>query len=183
MQLKELDKKSLIALKDKIEDLKCRVKEVSTVTAKSGVPLEELLELSPSYKDVWDDTYSESKAQAMEMLNERGESNQNVSGKRLTYSPILESGKTYEQAGEGIIGLFALKIMDGEGLFEFETKWHGGSTTHCTFTAIPEERYVLFDRGLIIPKNAWFEVKEIEGHIGYVLAMSAFLHYEIKEVE
>ena len=182
MQLNELDKKTLIDLKDEIADLEARVKELSAIRVKQDVPLEILLGQS-SYKDVWDDTYSESEAQAIDILEERGKKTSYVEGERLTYSSILESGKTYEQTGDGIIGLFALKIMDGKGVFKLVTKWHELSTTHCTFTAIPEEKYVLFERGLIAPENALFEVKEIEGHIRYVLAMSTFLNPEIEEVK
>jgi hypothetical protein len=183
MQLNELDKKTLIELKDSIADIERRVEEVATIRVKADTPLEVLLEQT-SYKRVWDKTYREAQLQAEAMLIEKDKNCEILvlEEKRLTYSSILESGKTYEQAGEGIIGLFALKIMDGKGLFEFVTKWHGVSTTHCTFTAIPEEKYVLFGRGLIASKNALFEVKEIEGHIQYVLAMSAFLDYKIEEV-
>jgi hypothetical protein len=182
MQLNELDKKSLIELKDEIADLEARVKELSAIRVKQDVPLEVLLEQS-SYKDVWDETYAETEAQAKDLLESKDKNDEDLEGERLTYSPILESGKTYEQVGEGFIGLFALKIMDGKGLFKFETKWFEQSRTHYTFTAIPEEKYVLFERGLIIPMDARFEVKEIEGHIRYVLAMSTFLNPEIKEVK
>ena len=181
MQLNELDKKSLIELKDEIADIEARVKELSAIRVKQDVPLEVLLEQS-SYKDVWDDTYREGEAQARELLTERDEETSYVEGERLTYSAILESGKTYEQVGEGFIGLFALKIMDGKGFFKFGTKWHDQSRTHYTFTAIRGERYVLFNMGLVIPNDTRFEVKEIEGHIRYVLAMSTFLNPVIKEV-
>ena len=183
MQLSELDKKTLIALKDEIADLEARVKELSAIRVKQDVPLEVLLEQSPYYKGVWDETYQETHDQAKDLLGVKGKNDQVLEGERLTYSAILESGKTYGQLGEGLIGLFALKIMDGKGVFELVTIWHGQSIAHYTFTAIPEERYVLFERGLIVPKDAWFEVKELEGHIRYILAMSTFLDYEIKEVK
>lgn len=179
MQLNELDKKSLIELKDEIADLEARVKELSAIRVKQDVPLEVLLEQS-SYKDVWAETYEEAEAQAKDLLGERGEATEFLEGERLTYSAILESGKRYEQVGDGFIGLFALKIMDGTGVFDFMI--HFMKESCFTFTAIPEERYVLLGRGLIIAKDDWFEVKELEGHIRYVLAMSTFLNPEIKEV-
>lgn len=179
MQLNELDKKMLIELKDEIADLEQRVKELSAISVKPDVPLEVLLEQS-SYKDVWNDTYDEAEAQAKDLLESKDKNDEVLEEKRLTYSAILESGKRYEEVGDGFIGLFALKIMDGTGVFDFMIPYMKES--FFTFTAISGEKYVLLGRGLIISKDDWFEVKEIEGRIRYVLAMSTFLNPVIKEV-
>jgi hypothetical protein len=173
MQLNELDKKSLIELKDEIADLEARVKELSAIRAKHDVPLEVLLECT-SFKEVRDNTFDEGRAQAMEFLGP------NLDEERFTYSPLLESGKKYYVQPRGVIGIFALKIFDGEGLFEFIG--HGAKMPYFTFTAIPGEKYVLPFRGLILLDDSIFEVKELEGHIRYVLAMSTFGKAEIKEV-
>jgi len=180
MQLNNLDKKSLIELKDEIADLERRVKEISALRVKQDVPLEVLLEQS-AYKEVWDDTYAEAEAQARALISERDPKPRWVEGERLTYSAIFESGKRYEQVGDGIIGLFALKIVDGRGVFNFMVPYM--KRPFFTFTAIQEEKYVLLERGFLFHLEAWFDVKAIEGHVRYVLAMSTFLTPEIEEVK
>ena len=175
MQLNELDKKSLIELKDEIADLEARVDEIHAIRAKHDVPLELLLE-GTSFKEVWDDTFYEGRAQAMEFLGP------NLDEERFTYSPLLESGKKYCVQPRGVIGIFALKIFDGEGLFEFVGIQEKSETSYYVFTAIPSEKYVLPFHGLILLDDSIFEVKELEGRIRCVLAMSTFGRPKIKEV-
>ena len=179
MELNELDKKTLIELKDEIADLERRVEEVSTIRMKADTPLEVLLEQS-SYKDVWNDTYAQIEEQA-KIIVEGGDQSAYLEGERLTYSTILESGKRYEQVGNGIIGLFALKIMDGIGVFNFKVPVM--EKPFFTFTVIPGEKYVLLTRGILFAQKARFEVKAIEGHVRYILAMSTFLNPKIEEVK
>ena len=180
MQLNNLDKKSLIELKEEIADLERRVKEISTLRVKQNVPLEVLLEQSV-YKEVWDDTFAEAEAQARALISERDPKPRWVEGERLTYSAILENGKRYEQVGDGIIGLFALKIVDGMGVFDFMVSFM--ERPFFTFTAIQEEKYFLLPRGILFHPKTWFEVKAIEGHVRYILAMSTFLNPKLKEVK
>jgi hypothetical protein len=185
MQLNNLDKKSFIELKDEIADLERRVEEVATIRVKADTPLEVLLEQS-SYKEVWDETYLEAHDQAMDSLPESKQmspftKSRYLKEERLTYSTILESGKRYEQVGDGIVGLFALKIMDGAGLFDFMVVH--SIRPFFTFTVIPGEKYVLLSRGVIFPHGGEFAVKEIEGHIRYVCVMSTFLNPKIVEVK
>ena len=178
MQLNELDKKAIIELKDEIAALEQRAKEVATIRA--DTPLEVILEQT-SYKDIWDDGYTEGEAQVREILVEQDRDGAPLEGKKLVYSQVLESGKRYIMKG-GVISIIGLKIMEGEGLFEFSFLRNGQPRTLWTFTAVPAERYVLFNLAVIFLGDAWFEVKAIEGHIRFVCAMSTFLQPEIEEV-
>ena len=158
----------------RLDAIEKAVDEIYAVRTKQDVPLEVLLNEEP-FITVHNETFDEGHIQATEGFNSC------FAEEKLTYSQPLESGKQY-YLDRGLIGVVALKILEGEGVFKLCYSSNGECTTELPFTVVHSEKYVLFQRGMIVREDVFWEVKEEEGNVRYMLAMSSFGHTTIKEV-
>ena len=96
----------------RLDAIEKAVDGIYAVRTKHDVPLEVLLNEEP-FRSVHKDTFDEGRIDAAECLVP------NFAEEKLTYSQSLESGKQY-YLDRGLIGVVALKILEGEGVFKFE---------------------------------------------------------------
>ncbi len=127
--------------------------------------------------EVWGDGYGEGKAQAIEILIEHDKEGDPLEGKPLVYSQVLESGKEYEVKG-GVLSIVALRSVGGTGVFDVLVS----NRVSIGTLAVAPGKYILLQKALVFPCEGRFELKDIEGHISYVLAMATFLNPIIEEV-
>lgn len=174
MQLNELDKKKIIGLKESIDELECRVNKLSVIKLDNDLPLEIILREHPYYKDVLAEGYNEGEHQTRQLQGDES----CFPSMMLDYSHVLESGKTYT-VPKGIVVPYALKIIEGTGVFDL---WLNDNIVF-SFSVLEGDKYVLFPLAFIGYYRATWCVKEQEGHIRYVCAMSTFSNAKIEEVK
>lgn len=173
MQLNELDKKRIIELKDSIDELECRVNELSVMQLDNDLPLEIILREHPYYKDMMANGYMVGERQTRELQGDRA----CFPSRMLDYSKVLESGRFYT-AVTGTVIPYAMKIIEGAGFFNLRLC----GDTLFSFSVLEGDKYVLFPQFFISWRRTSWCVKEQEGHIRYVCAMSTFSNAKIEEV-
>jgi hypothetical protein len=174
MQLKELDKKAILDLKDRINELEGVVSDLSVIRQKYDLPLEIILREHPYYKDMMAYGYEVGERITRRLWDDKS----CYLSHELDYSRVLESGKTYTVLN-GLLVAYALKIIEGTGLFD----WCCNDCAIFSFPVLEGEKYVLFPKADVCALRNSLCVKEIEGHIRYVCAMSTFLDPKIEEVK
>ena len=174
MQLNELDKKAIIELKDRIDELECSVKELSVIRLDNDLPLEIILREHPYYEKMVANGYMVGERQTRELQGDRA----CFPSIMLDYSKVLESGRFYT-AVAGTVIPYALKIIEGTGVFDLRLC----GDTLFSFSVLEGDKYVLFPQFFISWRRTSWCVEEQEGHIRYVCAMSAFSNAKIEEVK
>jgi hypothetical protein len=174
MQLKELDKKAIMELKDSIDELECRVNELSVMRLKNDLPLELILREYPYYKNMVANGYKIGERQTRELQGDRV----CFPSKMLDYSMVLESGRFYTTV-TGTVIPYAMKIIEGTGVFNLRLC----GDTLFSFSVLEGDKYVLFPQFFISWRRTSWCVEEQEGHIRYVCAMSTFSNAKIEEVK
>ena len=172
MKLNELDKKAIIELKDSIDELECRVKDLSVMRINNDLPLEVILREHSYYRAMLANGYKMGERQTRELQGARA----CFPSKMLDYSKVLESDRYYT-AVTGTVIPYAMKIIDGTGVFDLSLC----GDTLFSFSVLNGDKYVLFPQFFISWRRTSWCVEEQEGHIQYVLAMSTFSNPKIEE--